>query len=75
MATSGYIEANGVNYYYEVHGEGEPLLLLHGGMGSIDMFLPALPGAVRAASGDRRRDARPRPDGTRRPQDQHRGHG
>jgi pimeloyl-ACP methyl ester carboxylesterase len=43
MTSSGYVEANGINYYYEVHGEGEPLLLLHGGMGSIDMFLPALP--------------------------------
>lgn len=40
---SGYIEANGVNYYYEIFGEGEPLLLLHGGLGSIDMFGPILP--------------------------------
>ena len=40
---SGHIEVNGVNYYYEIHGEGEPLLLLHGGLGSIDMFGPNLP--------------------------------
>jgi pimeloyl-ACP methyl ester carboxylesterase len=42
-ARSGRIEANGVNYYYEIHGQGEPLLLLHGGLGSIDMFGPVLP--------------------------------
>ena len=23
--------ANGINYYYEISGKGEPLLLLHGG--------------------------------------------
>ena len=39
----GYVPANGVNYYYEIHGRGEPLLLLHGGLGSIDMFGPLLP--------------------------------
>ena len=39
----GYVLANGVNYYYEVHGRGQPLLLLHGGLGSIDMFGPVLP--------------------------------
>jgi pimeloyl-ACP methyl ester carboxylesterase len=42
-AKSGYVESNGVNYYYEIRGEGEPLLLLHGGLGSIDMFGPVLP--------------------------------
>ena len=40
---SGHVEANGVSYYYEICGEGEPLLLLHGGLGSIDMFEPVLP--------------------------------
>ena len=43
---SGHVQANGVDYYYEIHGSGEPVLLLHGGLGSIDMFagnvLPAL---------------------------------
>lgn len=39
----GYVSVNGLNYYYEIHGEGEPLLLLHGGLGSIDMFQPLLP--------------------------------
>jgi len=44
---SGHIEQNGVNYYYEIHGTGEPLLLLHGGLGSIDMFGPVLPALAR----------------------------
>ena len=45
-AKSGRVSANSIDYYYEIHGAGEPLLLLHGGLGSIDMFdgnvLPAL---------------------------------
>src|SRR5712691_7253030 len=40
---SGHLAVNGLNYYYEIHGTGEPLLLLHGGLGSIDMFRPMLP--------------------------------
>ena len=40
---TGRIEANGVSYYYEIRGTGEPLLMLHGGLGSIDMFAPVLP--------------------------------
>jgi pimeloyl-ACP methyl ester carboxylesterase len=39
---SGHIPANGVNYYYAVYGKGEPLLLLHGGLGQIEMFGPNL---------------------------------
>jgi pimeloyl-ACP methyl ester carboxylesterase len=40
---SGHIPINGVNYYYEIHGKsGEPVLLLHGGLGSIDMFGPVI---------------------------------
>jgi pimeloyl-ACP methyl ester carboxylesterase len=29
-----HIEANGLRIYYEVHGAGEPLLLIHGGTAS-----------------------------------------
>ena len=29
-----YIEVNGINVYYEVHGSGKPLVLLHGGTGT-----------------------------------------
>src|SRR3984893_5837232 len=39
---SGHAEVNGVNYYYAVYGTGEPLLLLHGGLGQIEMFGPNL---------------------------------
>ncbi len=40
---SGRVKANGIDYYYEVSGQGEPLLLLHGGLGSTGMFAPVLP--------------------------------
>jgi pimeloyl-ACP methyl ester carboxylesterase len=39
---SGHLPVNGVNYYYEIHGSGEPVLLLHGGLMSIDTFGPTL---------------------------------
>jgi len=39
---SGHAAVNGVSYYYAVYGTGEPLLLLHGGLGQIEMFGPNL---------------------------------
>ena len=40
---SGLLPIDGLNYYYAVYGKGEPLLLLHGGLGTTDMFAPILP--------------------------------
>jgi pimeloyl-ACP methyl ester carboxylesterase len=39
---TGYVTANGVKYHYQLHGKGEPLLLLHGGLGMTEMFGPVL---------------------------------
>src|SRR6478609_6357929 len=35
-----YADLNGLHLYYEVHGSGRPLVLLHGGLGSGGMFGP-----------------------------------
>ena len=40
---TGRVTVKGVDYYYEVHGKGEPLLLLHGGLLSTDSFAPVMP--------------------------------
>jgi pimeloyl-ACP methyl ester carboxylesterase len=40
--TGQYAEVNGINLYYETHGSGRPLILLHGGLGSGEMFGPVL---------------------------------
>ena len=62
---SGYIDANGVDYYYEIRGSGEPLLLLHGGLGSTGMFEPIMPQLCRSPAGDRGGPAGSRPHGAR----------
>ena len=38
-----YADVNGLSLYYCEHGSGEPLVLLHGGFGSGEMFGPVLP--------------------------------
>ena len=40
---TGYAPVNGLNLYYELHGAGAPLILLHGGFGATGMFGELLP--------------------------------
>ena len=39
-AASGLAPVNGIELAYQVFGEGKPLILLHGGFGSVEMFGP-----------------------------------
>ncbi|SHF42826.1 alpha/beta fold hydrolase [Pedobacter caeni] len=42
----GYASVNGIQMYYEISGKGEPLVLLHGGLGSTGMFNSILPALI-----------------------------
>jgi pimeloyl-ACP methyl ester carboxylesterase len=42
-ANGHYAAVNGLNLYYEIHGTGAPLVLLHGGLGATEMFSEILP--------------------------------
>jgi pimeloyl-ACP methyl ester carboxylesterase len=35
MVTGNYADVNGIKMYYEIHGEGKPLVLIHGGGSTI----------------------------------------
>lgn len=41
-ARGDYADVNGVHMYYELHGEGSPLMLIHGGMLGIDINFAGL---------------------------------
>src|SRR5579864_5175936 len=41
--TGKYAAVNGINLYYEIHGTGQPLIMLHGGFGTFDMFAAVSP--------------------------------
>lgn len=43
-STAGYANVNGLRMYYELHGNGDPLVILHGGLLTIDAFAAVLPG-------------------------------
>jgi pimeloyl-ACP methyl ester carboxylesterase len=38
MGDSGFVEVEGGRIYFEVEGDGHPLLLIHGGLGSLRMW-------------------------------------
>ncbi len=42
-ARSGFAPVNGLKLYYEIYGAGSPLIMLHGGLGAIDMFGQVIP--------------------------------
>ena len=40
MEKENFAEVNGLQLYYDIQGKGDPLILLHGGYGTTDMFGP-----------------------------------
>jgi hypothetical protein len=44
---SGYAPVNGLQMYYRIEGEGEPLVLIHGAYASSSMWGPILDGLAR----------------------------
>ncbi|WP_265518672.1 alpha/beta fold hydrolase [Nitratireductor luteus] len=42
-AEAGYAPVNGLELYYEIHGAGKPLILLHGGIAAFELFETSLP--------------------------------
>jgi pimeloyl-ACP methyl ester carboxylesterase len=38
-----YLDVNGIKMYYEIYGQGEPLLMIHGNSGSINNFMYQIP--------------------------------
>lgn len=45
---TGYAPVNGLNMYYEVHGSGAPLVVLHGSFMTIELMGGLIPGLARS---------------------------
>ena len=61
-----YAPVNDLSMYYEVHGEGPPLILLHGAYMTAEMMGPLTGRAGRDPAGVRSRAAGARSHGRRR---------
>jgi pimeloyl-ACP methyl ester carboxylesterase len=46
-ARTGYAPVNGLQMYYEIHGEGSPLVVLHGAFMTIELMGALIPGLAR----------------------------
>ena len=70
LASGGYADVNGINLYYEIYGQGEPLVLIHGGL----MTIGEMQGWVEPLAKTRQviavEIAGPRPHGGYRPGDE-----
>ena len=61
--TQNYADVNGVRLYYEDHGSGMPILVLHGGSGFVEMMggqIPALAKGHRVIAVDSRGEGGPK---------------
>jgi len=47
-ANGAYAEVNGLKMYYEIHGAGQPLVLLHGAFGFNESWATVLPALIKA---------------------------
>ena len=57
-AQSGFAPVNGIEMYYAVFGEGDPILLIHGGLANSDYWANEVECAFEDAQGHRRRQPR-----------------
>jgi pimeloyl-ACP methyl ester carboxylesterase len=48
MPQTGYAPVNGLQMYYEIHGEGQPLVVLHGSFMTIELLGDLVPGLARS---------------------------
>jgi pimeloyl-ACP methyl ester carboxylesterase len=67
-AETGFAPVNGIRMYYAVYGEGAPILLIHGGLASADVWanqvLPLVAAGHRVIVADSRGHGRSSRDGT-----------